>query len=42
MERNGIAYSDDGQIVELHAYRFDDKNNPRMEVEIETATNRNR
>ena len=31
---NGIAYSDDSQIVELHAYRFDDKDNPRMEVEI--------
>ena len=31
---NGIAYLDDSQIVELHAYRFDDKDNPRMEVEI--------
>ena len=30
----GIAYTDDNQIVELHAYRFDDKANPRMEVEI--------
>ena len=31
---NGIAYSDDSQITELHAYRYDDKDNPRMEVEI--------
>ena len=31
---NGIAYLDDSQITELHAYRFDDKDNPRMEVEI--------
>ena len=35
---NGIAYSDDSQIVELHAYRFDDKDNPRMEVEITPCT----
>jgi crossover junction endodeoxyribonuclease RusA len=31
---NGIAYDDDSQIAELHAYRRDDKNNPRVEVEV--------
>jgi crossover junction endodeoxyribonuclease RusA len=30
----GIAYVDDNQITELHAYRFEDKGNPRVEVEI--------
>ena len=30
----GVAYQDDEQIVELHAYRYDDKANPRVEVEI--------
>jgi len=33
----GIAYLDDSQVVELHAYRFDDKDNPRVEVEIREA-----
>lgn len=33
---NGIAYSDDSQVAEIHAYRYDDKDNPRMEVEITT------
>ena len=31
---NGIAYEDDRQIVEIHARRFDDKNNPRVEIEV--------
>lgn len=31
---NGIAYEDDKQIVELHAFRFDDKQNPRLEVQV--------
>ena len=31
---SGIAYTDDSQVTELHAYRFDDKHNPRVEVEI--------
>jgi crossover junction endodeoxyribonuclease RusA len=30
----GIAYIDDNQITEMHAYRFEDKGNPRVEVEI--------
>lgn len=30
----GILYADDKQIVEIHARRFDDKHNPRVEVEI--------
>jgi Holliday junction resolvase RusA-like endonuclease len=31
---NGRAYDDDKQIIELHAYRFDDKHNPRLEVSV--------
>lgn len=31
---NGIAYEDDAQIVEIHAYRHDDKTNPRVEITI--------
>lgn len=30
----GIAYNDDKQVVELHAYRNDDKHDPRVEVTI--------
>jgi len=30
----GIAYGDDDQVVEIHAYRHDDKANPRVEVEV--------
>lgn len=30
----GYAYHNDNQIVELHVFRFDDKNNPRAEIEI--------
>ena len=33
----GICYADDNQIVELHAYRHDDKGNARIEVEVEAA-----
>ncbi len=32
---NGITYHDDKQVVELHAYRLDDKHNPRIEITIE-------
>ena len=28
----GVIYEDDSQIVEIHAYRHEDKKNPRMEV----------
>ena len=31
---NGIAWADDSQVVELHAYRKDDKANPRAEVRV--------
>ena len=30
----GYAYEDDKQIVEIHAYRKEDKKNPRIEIEI--------
>lgn len=30
----GICFADDKQIVEIHAYRFDDKTNPRIEIDI--------
>jgi crossover junction endodeoxyribonuclease RusA len=30
----GILYHDDKQVVEIHARRFDDKKNPRVEVKI--------
>lgn len=33
----GVAFDDDEQIVRIHAYRHDDKSNPRVEVEIEEA-----
>lgn len=28
----GVLFNDDSQIVELHAFRFEDKVNPRIEV----------
>lgn len=31
---NGIAYNDDSQIVRIVAERYDDKRNPRVEVEV--------
>lgn len=30
----GWAYKDDAQVVEIHAFRHDDKGNPRIEVEV--------
>ena len=27
---NGIVYLDDSQVVEIHAFREDDKENPRV------------
>lgn len=35
----GYAFVDDAQIVELHAYRHDDKENPRAVVTVERFTN---
>lgn len=34
---NKIAFDDDRQIVEIHAFRFEDPLNPRVEVEITEA-----
>lgn len=31
---NKLAFYDDRQIVEIHAFRFEDKENPRVEIEI--------
>jgi crossover junction endodeoxyribonuclease RusA len=33
----GIAYTDDSQIVRIVAERYDDKRNPRVEVEVTPA-----
>lgn len=33
----GLAWGDDEQVVEIRAYRHDDKKNPRAEVTIETV-----
>ncbi len=30
----GICFEDDRQIVEIHAFRFDDRLNPRIEIDI--------
>jgi crossover junction endodeoxyribonuclease RusA len=30
----GVTYANDGQIVEIHAFRLEDKLRPRVEVEI--------
>lgn len=30
----GVLYADDKQVAELHARRFDDKHDPRVEVRI--------
>lgn len=31
---SGIAFEDDEQVVEIHARRFEDRDNPRVEVTI--------
>lgn len=31
----GVAYCNDSQVVEIHMRRFDDKQNPRIEIVIE-------
>jgi Holliday junction resolvase RusA-like endonuclease len=33
----GVAYADDSQIVRIVAERYDDKRNPRVEVEVTPA-----
>lgn len=33
----GVAFDDDDQVVEIHAWRDDDKENPRVEVEVVAA-----
>jgi Holliday junction resolvase RusA-like endonuclease len=30
----GVGFTDDSNVVELHAYRYEDKHNPRMEVTV--------
>jgi crossover junction endodeoxyribonuclease RusA len=30
----GILYTNDDQVEEIHAYRYDDKQNPRVEIEV--------
>ena len=32
----GICFDDDKQIIEIHAFRFDDKANPRIEIDLKT------
>jgi Holliday junction resolvase RusA-like endonuclease len=34
---NGAAYHDDSQVAELHMWLHDDKDNPRVEVEIRST-----
>ena len=33
----GIAFEDDRQVVKIHARRFDDRNNGRIEITVETV-----
>lgn len=33
----GVAYADDKQVIEIHAYRYDDKENPRIEIDVQKA-----
>lgn len=30
----GICFADDKQIIEIHAFRFDDAQNPRIEIDL--------
>ncbi len=34
----GIAFENDSQIAEIHAYRYLDRENPRMEVQVSRRT----
>ena len=31
---NGLLWGDDGQLEEIHVYRYDDKARPRVELEL--------
>lgn len=31
----GVVYEDDSQVVEIHAYRHEDKHDPRVEIEVQ-------
>ncbi len=33
----GYAFKDDDQVTELHAYRHEDKENPRVEIEVRSV-----
>lgn len=37
----GIAFENDSQIAEIHAFRYLDKENPRMEVTVSHHTEEN-
>jgi crossover junction endodeoxyribonuclease RusA len=30
----GVCFADDKQIIEIHAFRFDDATNPRIEIDL--------
>ena len=30
----GILFADDAQVIELHIYKFKDKDNPRVEISV--------
>ncbi len=34
----GICFADDRQIIEIHAFRFDDRANPRIEIDLKEIT----
>ncbi len=37
----GICFADDKQIIEIHAFRFDDRENPRIEIDIMKTNTQN-
>lgn len=38
---NGNLYEDDRQVIEIHAHRHDDKDNPRVEIGVRFAVSAN-
>jgi len=32
---NGVLWEDDSQVEEIHAFRLEDKSNPRVEIEVQ-------